>query len=480
MQMPSTPRPALPPLCSTALGSPPDPASQPEVESPCSISSRGSSISNRNRASFDVAVSESFRGEEQEEGITFVTGEYSTKFSSSSSLSAWSPARSESSSSARLFRTSECRASSECRTFSRAEVLQATDHFSPKTILGRSVLGTLHKGTLFGSTVAVKRLEHASACEEEEFQREVSILSKVRHPHVALMMGQCPEERCIVYEHLPGGSLHERLSKNPAKPWAPLTWHDRIRISCELAAALVFLHCHDPPIVHGDLRPENILLDRNRRSKVGDVGIAQFVGQGEVLPETWRLSGSVRYIDPSEMQTGEVTGRSDVYALGLIMLQLLLGQPNIRALHKHLMPFKRAGGTVEAAVEELMCCLDPAAGIWPRKVAERALGMALLCVMQDAEARPDFVGSVFPELKHVGQWAEAEKRRRCPGQDEKLMCPLSKTRMQDPVIAPDGYTYERRFIEDWLKENTVSPKTGKQLPHKALVPNLTVLAFVNS
>ncbi|CAI5465193.1 unnamed protein product [Closterium sp. Yama58-4] len=431
---------------------------------------------------------ERVRGEEeQEEGITFVTGEFSTKYSSSSSLSAWSPARSEASSASLLFRTESrtstesSRPSTECRTFSRAEILQATDHFSPKTVLTKTVLGTLHKGTLFGSTVAIKRLEHASSCEEEDFQREVSILSKVRHPHVALMMGQCPEERCIVYEHLPGGSLLERLAKTPgAKPWAPLTWHDRIRVSCELAAALVFLHCHDPPIVHGDLRPENILLDRNKRSKVGDAGIAQFVGQGEVLPETWRLSGSVGYIDPSEMQTGELTGRSDVYALGLIILQLLLGQPNIRALHKQLMPFKRAGGAVEAAVEEFMCCLDPAAGIWPRKVAERMLAMALLCVLNDAEARPDFVGCVFPELRHVGQWAEAERKRRCPGQEEKLMCPLSKTRMQDPVIAADGYTYERRYIEKWFKDSSVSPKTGKPLSHKALIPNLTILAFVNS
>ncbi|CAI7923342.1 unnamed protein product [Closterium sp. NIES-54] len=510
MQLPSTPRPVLAPLCGAALDlshdSPQDSlqdsayASLPEVESPCSISSRSSSggttshrnnwsSSNRHRSSLDSAARERERErvrgrgeEEQEEGITFVTGEFSTKYSSSSSLSAWSPARSESSSASRLFRTesrtsTESRPSTECRTFSRAEILQATDHFSPKTILTKTVLGTLHKGTLFGSTVAVKRLEHASSCEEEDFQREVSILSKVRHPHVALMMGQCPEERCIVYEHLPGGSLLERLAKTPgAKPWAPLTWHDRIRVSCELAAALVFLHCHDPPIVHGDLRPENILLDRNKRSKVGDVGIAQFVGQGEVLPETWRLSGSVGYIDPSEMQTGEVTGRSDVYALGLIILQLLLGQPNIRALHKQLMPFKRAGGAVEAAVEELMCCLDPAAGIWPRKVAERMLAMALLCVLNDAEARPDFVGCVFPELRHVGQWAEAERKRRCPGQEEKLMCPLSK----DPVIAADGYTYERRYIEEWFKDSSVSPKTGKPLSHKALIPNLTILAFVNS
>ncbi|CAI5504199.1 unnamed protein product [Closterium sp. Naga37s-1] len=512
MQLPSTPRPVLAPLCGAALDlnqdSPQDLlqdsayTSLPEVESPCSISSRSSSggttsqrnnwsNGNRHRGSLDCAARERERErvrgeEEQEEGITFVTGEFSTKYSSSS-LSAWSPARSEASSASRLFRTESrtstesSRPSTECRTFSRAEILQATDHFSPKTILTKTVLGTLHKGTLFGSTVAVKRLEHASSCEEEDFQREVSILSKVRHPHVALMMGQCPEERCIVYEHLPGGSLLERLAKTPgAKPWAPLTWHDRIRVSCELAAALVFLHCHDPPIVHGDLRPENILLDRNKRSKVGDVGIAQFVGQGEVLPETWRLSGSVGYIDPSEMQTGEVTGRSDVYALGLIILQLLLGQPNIRALHKQLMPFKRAGGAVEAAVDELMCCLDPAAGIWPRKVAERMLAMALLCVLNDAEARPDFVGCVFPELRHVGQWAEAERKRRCPGQEEKLMCPLSKTRMQDPVIAADGYTYERRCIEEWFKDSSVSPKTGKPLSHKALIPNLTILAFVNS
>jgi serine/threonine protein kinase len=100
----------------------------------------------------------------------------------------------------------------------------------------------------------------------------MSVLSKVRHPNLVTLIGACPETWALVYEFLDNGSLEDQLScKGDA---FALTWQERTRIAAEVCSALIFLHSTDEPasLIHGDLKPSNILLDSNSISRLGDFG----------------------------------------------------------------------------------------------------------------------------------------------------------------------------------------------------------------
>ncbi|CAI5955371.1 unnamed protein product [Closterium sp. NIES-64] len=326
-------------------------------------------------------------------------------------------------------------AGGDCRLFTQEQLARATDNWSPANQLGKGAFGTVYRGRVMGCEVAVKRLEGSSWQGPDEYMTEVEVLSRMRHPHIVLLMGHCPDAMCLVYEYLPGGSLQDHLK--PTAGRRPLSVVERVRVASEVASALLFLHHHDPPIAHRDLKPDNVLLDANRGCKLADVGLARLIAEDDAT--TTRVRGTVGYIDPEEVLTFEISVLSDVYALGLIMLQLLTGEPGIKSLHKRIKPFQDA----------LDCYWEQGAGV----------------------PRPDLAGELQPALHGLVEQMEAGERQRQQSIEDQFVCPLSHMRMTDPVVAADGFTYERKSIEEWLKTNDTSPSTYEPLPHKYLTPN---------
>ncbi|KAJ4750357.1 U-box domain-containing protein kinase family protein [Rhynchospora pubera] len=146
--------------------------------------------------------------------------------------------------------------------FSLLELQQATENFSNTHKIGEGGFGCVYKGFLRNTVVAIKMLHPQSLQGRPEFEKEVAILSKVRHPNLVTLIGTCSEKSALIYEYLPNGSLEDRLACQGGTP--PLTWQMRTRIIGDICRALLFLHSSNPsPIVHGDLKPENILLDAN-------------------------------------------------------------------------------------------------------------------------------------------------------------------------------------------------------------------------
>ncbi|XP_059076120.1 U-box domain-containing protein 33 isoform X1 [Cryptomeria japonica] len=319
------------------------------------------------------------------------------------------------------------------------DVKAATSNLSEHLKLGEGGYGIVYKGKIGQTTVAAKILRENSLQGQQEFEREIDILREVRHPHLVRVVGACFERGCIIYEYMSNGCLADHLSSRKAR--RPLPWQARIRIAAEMCSALQYLHSFKPdPIVHRDLKPGNILLDENYTSKISDFGLAR------PLPQDLRTEsepkGTFCYMDPEYLTSGKYSTKSDVYTLGIIILQLLTGKPPLRVVQE-----------VENALEcaKLEQILDPSAGDWPFAEATQLAYIALHCTCPVREERPDLQPTVMKMLDQLrnnaipatnggglakrGQKAvQAAKEIHFPG---FFHCPILKARMVFDLLADE-------------------------------------------
>lgn len=281
------------------------------------------------------------------------------------------------------------------RRYTIEEIEEATECFSAAHRIGEGGYGPVYKCYLDHTLVAVKVLSPDAAEGKSQFQQEVEVLCCIRHPHMVLLLGACPEQGCLVYEYMQNGSLEDCLSRKNKTP--PLSWQHRFRIAAEICSALLFLHQNKPePIVHRDLKPANILLDRNFVSKISDIGLAKLVPPS-VQDSVTSAAGTLCYIDPEYQQTGMLDVKSDVFSLGVMFLQLITAKPPMSLTHH-----------VEQAIKEGTFgeMLDPAVTDWP---VEEALGFAKLslhCAELRRKDRPDLGKEVMPELERLRSLAD--------------------------------------------------------------------------
>ncbi|KAE9460296.1 hypothetical protein C3L33_07800, partial [Rhododendron williamsianum] len=286
------------------------------------------------------------------------------------------------------------------RKYTIEEIEEATNFFSQSRKIGEGGYGPVYKCYLDHTQVAVKVLRPDAAQGRSQFQKEVEVLSCIRHPNMVLLLGACPEYGCLVYEYMSRGSLEDCLFRRGNVP--PLSWQHRFRIAAEIGTGLLFLHQSKPePLVHRDLKPANILLDRNYVSKISDVGLARLVPPSVADTVTqYRMTstaGTFCYIDPEYQQTGMLGVKSDVYSLGIIFLQILTGRPPMGLTHH-----------VERAIENGMFSqiLDPVVHDWPVEEALRLAKIALKCAELRRKDRPDLGKVVLPELERLTALAE--------------------------------------------------------------------------
>ncbi|XP_068655621.1 inactive protein kinase SELMODRAFT_444075-like isoform X2 [Aristolochia californica] len=212
------------------------------------------------------------------------------------------------------------------RWFSYTELEDATSGFSEENFLAEGGFGLVHRGVLRdGQVVAVKRLKMSSSQGDAEFCAEVEVLSCAQHRNVVMLIGFCIEEkrRILVYEYICNGSLGYHLY---GRCQTPLDWHARIKIAIGAARGLRYLHedCRVGCIVHRDMRPNNILLTHDFEPLVGDFGLARWQPDGDLGVET-RVIGTFGYLAPEYTESGRITEKADVFAFGLVLLELITG-----------------------------------------------------------------------------------------------------------------------------------------------------------
>lgn len=184
------------------------------------------------------------------------------------------------------------------------EVLRlVTKNFNEANILGKGGFGVVYKGELHdGTQIAVKRMECAIVGTKamSEFQAEIGVLTKVRHRHLVALLGYCinGNERLLVYEYMPQGTLGQHLFECKEMGFSPLNWKQRITIALDVAKGIEYLHSlAQQSFIHRDLKPSNILLGTDMRAKVSDFGLVKNAPDGKYSVET-RLAGTFGYLAP--------------------------------------------------------------------------------------------------------------------------------------------------------------------------------------
>jgi len=154
---------------------------------------------------------------------------------------------------------------------------------------------------------------------QARFQREALATSELSHPNIVSVLDVGTDHGLpyMVMEYVDGPDLKEYIRQN-----APLDLHEVIRIMDQILSAVALAHKHN--VIHRDLKPQNILMDKRGNIKIADFGIAVALNQSSVT-QTNSVMGSVHYMSPEQTRGGLVTKQSDIYSLGIILYELITG-----------------------------------------------------------------------------------------------------------------------------------------------------------
>nr|BAK02993.1 predicted protein [Hordeum vulgare subsp. vulgare] len=281
--------------------------------------------------------------------------------------------------------------------FRYTELVHATKNFSEK--LGGGGFGSVYKGVLsdLKTTIAVKKLDGAQQG-EKQFRAEVSSIGLIQHINLVKLIGFCceGEYRLLVYEHMFNGSLDGHLfKKSNNADAAVINWNCRYQITLGVARGLSYLHqsCHEC-IIHCDVKPENILVDTSFVPKVADFGLAAFVGRDfSRILTTFR--GTAGYLAPEWLTGVAITPKVDVYAFGIVLMEILSGRRNSPetyntsssdSYHVEYFPVqaisKLHGGDVKSLVDPRLH------GDFNLEEAERVCKVAGWCIQDNEFDRP--------------------------------------------------------------------------------------------
>ncbi|KAL4556394.1 hypothetical protein LXL04_039045 [Taraxacum kok-saghyz] len=278
------------------------------------------------------------------------------------------------------------------------ELKRGTDNFSEECIIGSGGYGKVYKGTLdSGHVVAIKRAQQGSLQGAHEFKTEIELLSRIHHKNLVALVGFCYEqgEQMLVYEYISNGTLKDNLS---GKLGMRLNWMKRLTIALDSAKGLTYLHeLANPPIIHRDIKSNNILLDDHLIAKVADFGLSKLlVGSNDYV--STQVKGTLGYMDPEYYMTQQLTEKSDVYSFGVVLLELLTARPPIQK-GKYIV--REVDEAISNTPNELDKILDPYLGS-PHRIGglTKFVNLAMRCVQNLGVDRPK-MGEVVREIEAI-------------------------------------------------------------------------------
>lgn len=279
------------------------------------------------------------------------------------------------------------------------ELSNITGGFNDSHVIGEGAFGLVYRSMWRGQDSAVKvlhRAEDDSAA--ADFIREVMVLGTVAHANIVRLLGVSCDgpQRILMYEYMVGGSLDDLLAM-AAEEVSHFSWNDRVRIMLDSCLGIACLH--ECSLVHCDIKPGNILLREDLSAAVGDFGLSRTM-ESQKLGNTM-MAGTPGYADPDWWLTDKptYTEASDIYALGVVFLQVLTGESiycNSEDGRSALTLTERYNDHLYKGPEEMAKFVDTNAD-WPVQAAEAIASISLKCISIKRDDRPAVKG-VLKEL----------------------------------------------------------------------------------
>ncbi|KAJ8534602.1 hypothetical protein K7X08_016330 [Anisodus acutangulus] len=278
-------------------------------------------------------------------------------------------------------------------------------------VIGKGCSGVVYRAQLEnGEAMAVKKLWPTTLASQnfksggvrDSFSTEVKTLGSIRHKNIVKFLGCCWNQntKLLMYDYMPNGSLGSVLHERGG---GCLEWELRYKIVLGVAVGLAYLH-HDctPPIVHRDIKANNILIGLDFEPYIADFGIAKLADDGDFARSSNTVSGSYGYIAPEYGYMMKITEKSDVYSFGVVVLEVLTGKQPIDptipdGLHIVDWVRQKRGNAEEVLYVSLHA--RPESEI---EEMMQTVGVAILCVNPPPDDRPTMkdVAAMLKEIRH--------------------------------------------------------------------------------
>ncbi|KAM7507794.1 hypothetical protein LguiA_018247 [Lonicera macranthoides] len=300
-----------------------------------------------------------------------------------------------------------------CRLFKYKELLSATSNFRPENMIGKGGSSQVYRGCLPDSKEVAVKILKPSEDALKEFVLEIEIITTLHHKNVISLFGFCFEDNnlLLVYDFLSRGSLEENLHGNK-KDELTFGWSERYKVALGVAEALDYLHnTSAQPVIHRDVKSSNILLSDDFEPQLSDFGLAKWASTTSSHITCTDVAGTFGYLAPEYFMYGKVNNKIDVYAFGVVLLELLSGRKPIcneypkgqESLVMWAKPILNSGKFAQL--------LDASLGSnYHQEEMERMVLAATLCIRRSPRARPQ-MSLVLKILKgdvEMIKWARLE------------------------------------------------------------------------
>ncbi|CAH8360464.1 unnamed protein product [Eruca vesicaria subsp. sativa] len=279
--------------------------------------------------------------------------------------------------------------------------------------LGRGGFGAVYRTVIRDEyPVAIKKLTVSSLVKsQEEFEREVKKLGKLRHTNLVKLEGYywTTSLQLLIYEFLSGGSLYKHLHEAPGGGSSSLSWNDRFNVILGTAKCLAYLHQSN--IIHYNIKSSNVLLDSNGEPKVGDYGLARLLPMLDRYVLSSKIQSALGYMAPEfACRTVKITEKCDVYGFGVLVLEVVTGKKPVEYMEDDVVVLC---DMVREALEDGRAeeCIDlRLQGKFPVEEAVAVIKLGLICTSQVPSSRP-----------HMGEAVNILRMIRCPsGSSDEL------------------------------------------------------------
>nr|GMC82726.1 LRR receptor-like serine/threonine-protein kinase GSO1 [Ipomoea batatas] len=285
----------------------------------------------------------------------------------------------------------------ESFTFNLDEVESATHYFSETNLLGKSGFSAVYKGILRdGSTVAIKCISKSSCkSDEAEFRKGLKLLTSLKHENLLRLRGFCCSkdrgECFLIYNFVSNGSLLQYLDVKDNKDRV-LDWSTRVSIIKGIARGIEYLHGNKgnkPALVHRNISAEKVLIDHRYNPLLSDSGLHKLLAD-DIVFSTLKGSAAMGYLAPEYTTTGRFTEKSDIYAFGVTIFQILSGKIMVTHLNHQGAELGRYEEFIDAKLQRNFV----------ESVAAKLGKMALLCIHESPSQRPS-IETLMQEINDI-------------------------------------------------------------------------------